>query len=180
MNKKILSGTLGIIGTLAAVSGIAFATTFGHVTANGMEVTTQNDLLISDTSSGTFSQDLNLTGVTFPDLDSQSIKTKKFYFKNQTGKTTTALTAMKVGSTNNPAFDQYILVGFKDGTSTDPAGVAFSSLTAWAGGAAIPSVAISGSSHGITMFVKLDPATPRAEVGNYDLTGINFDFGPVY
>ena len=174
--KKIIGGMLGIVVTLAAVAGVAFAVNFGHVTAEAT-ATTQNDLLIFDSGTNTYLQDINLSGDAFSNLTTVGNR-KVLFFKNQTNQAVTNITAKQIGVVSGDG-GAHIQVAFADGNVTTPG--TFFSLTDWTsgGGNIFPSsitIPANSADHAVTMFVKLDPTTPLG----YSVSGIQFDFGPVY
>lgn len=174
--KKIIGGMIGVVGTLAIVAGIAFAVNFGHVTAEAT-ATTQNDLLISSDSGATYSQDISLSGDAFLNLTTVGNR-KVLDFENQTNQDITNITAKQIGVVSGDG-GAHIQVAFADGNTTTPG--TFFSLTDWTfgGGNIFPSpisIPANTSNHAVTMFVKLDSTTPLG----YGVSGIQFDFGPVY
>jgi hypothetical protein len=174
--KKIISGLLGIVATLALVGGVAYAVTFGHVTANAT-ATTQNDLLIYDNGTTSYLQDISLSGDAFSNLTTVGNR-KVLFFKNQTNANIVNITAKQIGGISGDG-GAHILVAFADGDVTTPG--TFSSLTDWTsgGGNIFPSpitFLANTQDHPVTMFVKLDSTTPAG----YSVSGIQFDFGPAY
>lgn len=167
---------IGVVGTLAAVAGIAFAVNFGHVTADAT-ATTQNDMLISNDGGTTYSQDVNLSADPFTNLTTIANK-KVVFFKNQTNQDITNITAKQIGVVSGDG-GAHIQVAFADGNTSTPG--AFFSLTDWTtgGGNIFPSpilIPANSTNHAVTIFVKVDATTPSG----YSASGIQFDFGPVY
>jgi hypothetical protein len=184
--KKIITGMLGIVATLALVGGVAYAVTFGHVEATA-SATTTNDLLIYNDATSSYTALTDLSGSAFADL-STVVKSKVLFFKNQTGAPTIALTAHQQGLLGGNLTGDKVLVGFVNGnTVTPPLPADFHSLNDWttangSTGYPIAGVVIPANTqdHPVTMFVKLDPSTPTNGGTSYSVTGINFDFGPTY